>query len=100
MDTLLRRLAEYLQANKGTESAAILDELVAALDSGAEFHLLQLYRLRYDAFELALDLLKACRLASYTGEFGNLSKAIACVPARSDMRWTTYFEHPIATTNT
>lgn len=76
MDKLLKKIHKYLRKNEGTNSAKILGELVAALDAGTDFKLTKLYELPYDAFELALHLLKEWRLASYRCKPGDLSDAI------------------------
>jgi hypothetical protein len=74
---VVKQVAKYLQQNEGTESARILGELMVALDSGGAFRVNGLYELPFDAFELALDLLKHWRLKHYTSRPGDLAHALA-----------------------
>lgn len=87
MDKLLKKTSKYLRKHEGTHAANILGELVAALDAGTEFKLTKLYELPYDAFELALQLLKEWRLASYTCKSGDLPNAIAVGATRFGTNW-------------
>jgi len=87
MEKLLKKINKYLRKNEGTEAARILTELLAALDTGSQFRLVQLYGLPYDAFEIALQLLKGWRLASYTSKLGDLPNAIKMASMKPDVGW-------------
>lgn len=87
MDKLLKKINQYLRKNEGTNAASTLGELLAALDAGSEFRLVRLYELPYDAFELALHLLKEWRLASYTSKLGDLPNALLLVSMEPDDSW-------------
>ncbi|WP_124948283.1 hypothetical protein [Sulfurirhabdus autotrophica] len=73
--------------NEGTEAANTLGELLTALDAGLEFRLVKLYELPYDAFELALHLLKEWRLASYTSKMGDLPNALQLASIAPENSW-------------
>ena len=87
MDKLLKKIYKYLRKNEGTDAAVTLGELLAALDMGSEFKLVRLYELPYDAFELALNLLKEWRLASYTSKLGDLPNAMQMASIIPDDGW-------------
>ena len=87
MEKLLKKINKYLRKNEGTEAAQILSELLAALDTGSEFRLVQLYGLPYDAFELALHLIKEWRLAAYTSKLGDLPNAMKVASMTPDINW-------------
>ena len=87
MEKLLKKINKYLRKNEGTDAARILGELLAALDTGSEFRLVGLYGLPYEAFELALHLLKEWRLASYTSKLGDLPNAMKMAAMTPDVNW-------------
>lgn len=61
----IKQLRKYLQQNPGGQSARSLARLTTALADEAEFPLADLYDLDYEAFELAIELLKDWRLDRY-----------------------------------
>jgi hypothetical protein len=61
----IKEVRKYLEANAGAESSKILAALTAALAEESSFPLADLYRLDYEAFKLAIDLLKDWRLDRY-----------------------------------
>jgi hypothetical protein len=61
----IKEIRKYLQKDPASESAQILGRLTTALAEEKEFSLADLYRLNYEAFQLALDLLKDWRLDRY-----------------------------------
>ena len=87
MDKLLKKFNSYLLQNPGSEAANTLGDLLAALDAGLEFRLMRLYELPYDAFELALHLLKEWRLASYTSKLGDLPNALQLASIAPENSW-------------
>lgn len=91
MAKVVKQVAKYMLDNEGAQSARILGELLAALDSGSAFRVSELYELPFDAFELALDLLKHWRLKHYTSSPGDLANAVAVegLAAASRSTWRT-----------
>jgi ATP-dependent protease HslVU (ClpYQ) peptidase subunit len=61
-----------MSANPETGTARTLARLVLALETEQAFALSDLYQLDYDAFQLALDLLKDWRLDRYYTAKGQL----------------------------
>jgi hypothetical protein len=61
----IKQIRKYLEKDPSSESAKILARLTAALAEEEEFSLAELYRLNYEAFHLAIDLLKDWRLDRY-----------------------------------
>lgn len=61
----IKQIRKYLENNPHTEAAQILGRLAAALAEEAEFPLADLYKLDYDTFNLAIELLKDWRLDRY-----------------------------------
>jgi hypothetical protein len=61
----IKQIRKYLEQDPSSESARILGRLSAALAEEASFSLAELYRLDYEAFNLAIDLLKDWRLDRY-----------------------------------
>jgi hypothetical protein len=61
----IKQLRKRLEADPNSESARTLARLAAALAEEKEFPLGDLYRLDYESFDLALELLKDWRLDRY-----------------------------------
>ena len=92
MGNLLKKIHKYFAKNEGTNSAKILLELVAALDEGKDFKVTKLYDLPYDAFELALNLIKEWRLESYRRKPGDLPDAIKGASVGPEASWVATVE--------
>jgi hypothetical protein len=61
----IKKVRKYLTANPNSDDASILSRLVTALGEETPFQLSELYRLDYEAFELAISLLQDWRLDRY-----------------------------------
>ena len=61
----IKKARRLIEADPQTETAKILANLVLALESDAKFDLSHLYKLSYDNFYLAIDILKEWRLDRY-----------------------------------
>ena len=61
----IKQIRKYLEKDPQSEAAKILARLTAALAEEGQFSLADLYRLDYEAFNLAIDLLKDWRLDRY-----------------------------------
>jgi hypothetical protein len=61
----IKQIRKYLEKNPASDSARSLAELAAALAEEREYPLGELYRLNYEEFNLAIDLLKDWRLDRY-----------------------------------
>jgi hypothetical protein len=61
----IKKVRKYLTANPNSDDSQILSRLVASLGEESPFVLSELYKLDYDAFELAIALLQDWRLDRY-----------------------------------
>jgi len=61
----IKEIRKYLEENPKRESSKTLARLAAALAEENEFPLAELYRLDYEAFELAMQLMQDWRLDRY-----------------------------------
>jgi hypothetical protein len=61
----IKQIRKYLEQNPESEAAQILTRLSAALAEEGSFSLADLYRLDYDSFKLAVELLDDWRLDRY-----------------------------------
>ena len=61
----IKIIRKYLEKDPTSESAQTLARLTAALAVERPFPLADLYRLNYDEFQMALDLMKDWRLDRY-----------------------------------
>lgn len=61
----IKKTRRLIEANPASQTAQTLACLVRALESDENFHLGDLYLLDYDAFDLAIDVLKEWRLDRY-----------------------------------
>jgi hypothetical protein len=61
----IKQICRYLEKNPQSESSQILARLTAALAEEREFSLAALYRLNYETFHLAIELLEDWRLDRY-----------------------------------
>ena len=59
------RIETYLSRHPTDESSAVLAQLTLALDRGEAFDLVRLYGLSWEAFELAMGLLREWRIDQY-----------------------------------
>ncbi len=61
----IKKVRKYLLANPKSDDAHILSGLVTALGEESPFQLSELYKLNYEAFELAIAMLQDWRLDRY-----------------------------------
>ncbi len=61
----IKKARRLIEANPHTDAAKTLAALVLALESEEKFDLAALYKLNYDNFNLAIDILKEWRLDRY-----------------------------------
>lgn len=61
----IKSARKFISANPEDPSAKILARLVLALEAEHSFELVELYRLDFDRFDLAIDILKEWRLDRY-----------------------------------
>ena len=61
----IKEIRKYLEKEPASEAAKILARLTAALAQEQTFPLSELYRLDYDRFQLAIELMKDWRLDRY-----------------------------------
>ncbi len=61
----LKKARKLIEASPDSPESRILSALVVALESDAPYPINDLYKLDYNDFELALDLLKEWRLDRY-----------------------------------
>ena len=61
----IKKARRLIGKDPTTAEAAVLARLVRALESDEKFELNDLYQLDYDAFDLAIDILKEWRLDRY-----------------------------------
>ena len=77
----IKAIRKRIERNSDSESSRILMNLVKALGEEAEFPLADLYRLDYESFEAALELLRDWRLDRYYASRLRLFDTVVC---RSD----------------
>jgi hypothetical protein len=63
--TAIKKARKYMAANPTTESTQTLTRLILALEADEAFALRDLYKLDYNTFLLALDVMKDWRLDRY-----------------------------------
>jgi hypothetical protein len=68
----IKQIRKYLENHPGRESATELARFTAALAEEREFSLADLYRLNYEEFDLAIELLKDWRFDRYYAEEAKL----------------------------
>ena len=61
----IKKFRRLIEANPDTETAKTFARLVRALESDERFELGDLYKLDYESFALAIDVLKEWRLDRY-----------------------------------
>jgi hypothetical protein len=61
----IKKTRRFIETQPASQAAQTLARLVRALESEETFHLGDLYQLDYNAFELAIDVLKEWRLDRY-----------------------------------
>lgn len=61
----LKKARKLIEKHHGTPTADILSRLVLALESEVPFPLADLYKLDYDQFTLAMDIMTEWRLDRY-----------------------------------
>lgn len=61
----IKQARKFIEANPEDPSAIILSELVVALEAETPMAITDLYKLGYDEFKLALDILEEWRLDRY-----------------------------------
>lgn len=61
----IKKARRLIEANPQSDAAKTLAALVRALESEEQFDLTDLYKLSYDNFNLAIDVLKEWRLDRY-----------------------------------
>jgi hypothetical protein len=63
--TAIKKARKYMVANSTSESTQTLTRLILALEADEPFALRDLYKLDYNTFLLALDVIKDWRLDRY-----------------------------------
>jgi hypothetical protein len=63
---------KFIQEHPSHASALLLSRLVLALESDTEFPIGELYKLGYDHFDLAIEILREWRLDRYYAGKGRL----------------------------
>jgi hypothetical protein len=77
----IKQIGKYLAKNPTSESAGALVQFATALAEERNFSLGDLYRLNYEEFELAIDLLKDWRVDRYyAGEIKLFETVLKAVP--------------------
>jgi len=79
----IKKTRRLIEANPASQAAQTLARLVRALESDENFHLDDLYQLDYDAFDLAIDVLKEWRLDRYymsKAKLHDISVQVATLP--------------------
>ena len=61
----IKKARRLIEADPRTDAAKTLASLVRALESEETFNLTDLYKLNYDNFNLAIDVMKEWRLDRY-----------------------------------
>ena len=61
----IKQIRKYLEKHPTSDSARALAQFATALSEEREFSLADLYRLNYEEFDLAIDLLKDWRFDRY-----------------------------------
>lgn len=61
----IKKARKFIEANPDHPSSAVLSELVVALESESPMAITNLYKLGYDEFKLALEILEEWRLDRY-----------------------------------
>lgn len=61
----IKEARRFIEKRPDDASARILAQLVLALETDHSFELVRLYDLDYDAFQLAIDILREWRLDRY-----------------------------------
>jgi hypothetical protein len=61
----IKKTRRVIESNPATDTARTLARLVRALESDEKFDLGDLYKLDYESFALAIDVLKEWRLDRY-----------------------------------
>ena len=73
----IKKARKFIEANPDHPSSAVLSELVVALESESPMAITNLYKLGYDEFKLALELLEEWRLGRYyTSKVGLLDLSV------------------------
>jgi hypothetical protein len=70
--TAIKKARKYMTSNPGSESTETLARLILALEADQVFTLQDLYKLDYDTFLLALDLIRDWRLDRHYTSKGQL----------------------------
>ena len=70
--TAIKKARKYMTANPSSESTQTLARLILALEADQVFTLQDLYKLDYDTFLLALDLIRDWRLDRHYTSKGQL----------------------------
>lgn len=61
----IKKACRFIETDPHTEAAKTLAALVRALESEEKFELADLYKMNYDNFNLAIDILNEWRLDRY-----------------------------------
>jgi hypothetical protein len=61
----IKKARKYIQSNPSDQAAQIISSLVLALESEGEISVAQLYKLDYQNFQLAMEILSEWRLDRY-----------------------------------
>ena len=66
----IKKARRLIEANPHTETAKTLAALVRALESEESFNLGDLYKLNYEHFNLAIDVMKECKARTLAVDAG------------------------------
>lgn len=85
----IKKARRLIEANPHSEAAKTLAALVRALESEEKFALDAMYKLSYDDFNLAINILKEWRIDRYysgKAKLHDLSVQVAALNSQSDMK--------------
>lgn len=61
----IKKARKYIEKDPMSGSSVVLAQLVRSLESEVQFNLVDLYKLDYERFDLAIDILREWRLDRY-----------------------------------
>ena len=85
----IKKARRLIETNPHSEAAKTLAALVRALESEEKFALDAMYKLSYDDFNLAINILKEWRIDRYysgKAKLHDLSVQVAALNSQSDMK--------------
>jgi hypothetical protein len=90
----IKQIRDYIQTHPASENGRALAQLVRALAEDRQIPVPDLYRLTYEEFELAIELLKDWRLDRY---YAAEIKLFDDVVIKAAAKAVSYPAHPAAT---